>query len=56
MAYSPELIGDLHKSHLGKVPDVRRKLARMTRTRGELRRDVLVEVLVDGVDEDGDGR
>src|SRR5262245_43391255 len=56
VAHPPQLIGDLDESHLGEVPDVRRQLARMARPRGGLRRDVLVEVLVDGVDEDGDRR
>src|SRR5206468_1620428 len=47
-----QLIGNFDEPNLGEVPDVRRQLSRMARTRTELSRDVLVEVLVDGVDED----
>jgi hypothetical protein len=52
VAHPAQLVGHLDERHLREVPDVRRQLARMARPRRDLRRDVLVEVLVDAVDED----
>ena len=50
-----KLIGDLHQAELREVPDVRRQLAGDARmARGAF--DVLVEVLVDAIDEDGHRR
>ena len=55
MVDPPELVGDLDQAELREVPDVRRQLAGDARMARETF-DVLVEVLVDAVDEDGHRR
>ena len=56
MVDAAQLIGDLDQSELREVPDVRRQLAGHAGMLRLAALDVLVEVLVDAVDEDRDGR
>ena len=50
-----KLIGDLHQAELREVPHVRRQLAGDARMAGRAF-DVLVEILIDAIDEDGHRR